>query len=167
MKKNTITCPVPFEQRPLNEYLQLKQSFDFNWTITTSQKFFKNSILLITVISITCVCLVFSSSTIHDNLTKNIILSSIYSTSILTIVFLRVYLGWNYVYHRLIQATIAYEESGWYDGQIWVKTTETLIQDRLIGKYELLPILTKLKTITIVFLFLTILELYIWTIIIK
>lgn len=94
-------------------------------------------------------------------------LSSISSTSILTIVFLRVYLGWNYVYQRLIQATIAYEESGWYDGQIWVKTTEALIQDRLIGKYELLPILTKLKTITLVFMFLTILEVYIWTILIK
>lgn len=41
MKKNIIKCPVPFEQRPLNEYLQLKQAFDFNWTITTPQKFLK------------------------------------------------------------------------------------------------------------------------------
>lgn len=145
MKKNIIKCPVPFEQRPLNEYLQLKQAFDFNWTITTPQKFFKNSILLIAIISITCVYLVFSNSTIHDNLTKKIVLSSISSTSILTIVFLRVYLGWNYVYHRLIQATIAYEESGWYDGQIWFKPIKVLKQDRLIFYYKVSPILNRLK----------------------
>jgi len=167
MKKNPTKCSVPFEQRPLNEYLHLKQSFDFNWTITTPQNFLKNSTFLIIIIYMNCACLVFSTSTLNDTLTKKIILSLLFSTSILTMIFFRVYLGLNYIYNRLVQATVAYEESGWYDGQIWVKTTETLIQDRLIGKYELLPILTKLRTSAILFLALTLLEIYIWIFIIK
>jgi len=46
-----------------------------------------------------------------------------------------------------MNATIAYEESGWYDGQIWIKTNEVLIQDRLIGVYEVLPIMDRLRRI--------------------
>ena len=57
---------------------------------------------------------------------------------------LRLYLGWNYIYNRLMEATVPYEESGWYDGQIWIKPPEVLIQDRLIGTYEIYPGLSRL-----------------------
>ena len=30
-----------------------------------------------------------------------------------------------------MEATVPYEESGWYDGQVWIKPPEILIQDRL------------------------------------
>jgi hypothetical protein len=46
-----------------------------------------------------------------------------------------------------MNATITYEESGWYDGQTWIKTNEVLIQDRLIGVYEVFPILKKLQLV--------------------
>jgi len=32
--------------------------------------------------------------------------------------------GWSYVGDRLLSAVIPYEESGWYDGQMWVKPPE-------------------------------------------
>ena len=38
-----------------------------------------------------------------------------------------------------MEATVPYEESGWYDGQIWIKPPEILLQDRLIGTYEIYP----------------------------
>ena len=66
---------------------------------------------------------------------------------IFTIWILRLYLAWLYVYDRLMNATVTYEESGWYDGQTWIKTNEVLIQDRLIGVYEVLPILKKLQLV--------------------
>jgi hypothetical protein len=46
-------------------------------------------------------------------------------------------------------SVITYEESGWYDGQTWIKSKEMLVQDRLIGTYELLPKIEKLKSIVI------------------
>ena len=32
--------------------------------------------------------------------------------------------GWSYVGDRLLSAVIPYEETGWYDGQMWVKPPE-------------------------------------------
>lgn len=32
--------------------------------------------------------------------------------------------GWSYVGDRLLSAVVPYEESGWYDGQMWVKPPE-------------------------------------------
>lgn len=59
---------------------------------------------------------------------------------------LRIYLGWKYVADRLMTATLAYEETGWYDGQFFVKPPEILTRDRLLGTYEARPVLNKLKT---------------------
>jgi len=44
-----------------------------------------------------------------------------------------------------MEATVPYEESGWYDGQIWIKPPEILLQDRLIGTYEIYPGLLRLQ----------------------
>jgi hypothetical protein len=55
-----------------------------------------------------------------------------------------------------MEATVPYEESGWYDGQIWIKPPEILLQDRLIGTYEIYPGLQRLQK-TVVFLFILIL----------
>ena len=54
-----------------------------------------------------------------------------------------------------MEATVPYEESGWYDGQIWIKPPEILLQDRLIGTYELYPGLLRLQftLISLFFLF--------------
>lgn len=32
--------------------------------------------------------------------------------------------GWSYVGDRLLSAVVPYEETGWYDGQMWVKPPE-------------------------------------------
>lgn len=55
------------------------------------------------------------------------------------------YLGWAYVGNRLLSATVEYEETGWYDGQIWVKTAEVLARDRLLGSFSVKPVLSRLK----------------------
>jgi hypothetical protein len=35
--------------------------------------------------------------------------------------------GWSYVGDRLLSAVVPYEETGWYDGQMWVKPPEVCI----------------------------------------
>lgn len=42
-------------------------------------------------------------------------------------------------------AVLAYEESGWYDGQQFVKPPEILTRDRLLGAYEVRPVMARLK----------------------
>merc|ERR1719463_209922 len=67
--------------------------------------------------------------------------------SLLTVavVVLRLYLGWSYVGTRLLSASVEYEETGWYDGQVWVKPPEILARDRLLESFEVRPALRRLK----------------------
>lgn len=143
-------CPVPQEQRPINEYLALKESFGFSWTTENEKSFYTTSVKMY------CIFLIFFILT-FTNINLSIINTLTYSilsvSTILFIFYLRIYLGWNYIHTRLMQATVAYEESGWYDGQIWVKTPEILIKDKLAGQYQVKPILDKVKNILSVFLF--------------
>lgn len=38
-----------------------------------------------------------------------------------------------------------YEETGWYDGQVYVKDPEMLARDRLLGTYTVRPIVERLR----------------------
>jgi hypothetical protein len=40
---------------------------------------------------------------------------------------------------------VEYEETGWYDGQTWVKTPQVLMRDRLMSNYTVKPALARLK----------------------
>ncbi len=62
---------------------------------------------------------------------------------VLTLV--QLYIGWNHVCDRLSQQSVFYEESGWYDGQMWEKPEEVFNQDRLIADYQVKPILLRLQ----------------------
>jgi hypothetical protein len=59
-------------------------------------------------------------------------------------VILRLFLSWKYVSDRLYQPTIPYEESGWYDGKIWIKPKSILLQDRLIYEYKIIPVFDRI-----------------------
>ena len=67
------------------------------------------------------------------------------SLVVVTIVLVRTYLGWAYVGNRLLSAVVEYEETGWYDGQLFVKPPKVLARDRLLGAYEVKPVLARLK----------------------
>ena len=62
------------------------------------------------------------------------------------IVVFRLFLGWSHVGQRLSSETVEYEESGWYDGQIWTKTQDILYRDRLASGFTVKPALDRLKT---------------------
>ncbi|CAM9806276.1 unnamed protein product [Chrysoparadoxa australica] len=59
----------------------------------------------------------------------------------------RLYVGWNYVGGRLDADVVVFEESGWYDGQDWVKPNEVRTRDQLIYQYEVKPVLDRLKVV--------------------
>ena len=56
-----------------------------------------------------------------------------------------------------MEATVSYEESGWYDGQVWIKPPEILLQDRLVGTYEIYPGIMRLQLTLVLFLILFVL----------
>ena len=56
----------------------------------------------------------------------------------------RQWLGWSYVHKRLLSERVEYEESGWYDGQVWEKPLSWRERDLLLAQHEVRPILGRL-----------------------
>ena len=138
-------CPVPFDQQPLNEYFALKESNFFSWSISEQQTYLLTIFYLSFILFAIFYPIIFSLISRQQNFIKYFIIDGLLVNVILILVFIRLYLGWSYIIKRLLSATIFYEESGWYDGQIWIKTADSLMQDRLIGLYELVPLLQRIK----------------------
>ena len=140
---NEFKCPVPKEQQPTNEYIELSKSIIFSWPKTKTSlipiliKFWLGAFVLFLVISSGSVY--FQTSTL-----KYVLLSFFSSLSIPLLISIRLYLGWNHVFKRLISEKVEYEESGWYDGQIWEKPLVLKEKESLIASIEVKPILKNL-----------------------
>jgi hypothetical protein len=152
MNDSEYICPVPKDQRPLNEYKKLKESNNFLWCMQGKSTYFKSLFYISSSSFLFSYLLLIVSSFSVTNPIYLLIYSLVSSTFIITLLCLRSYLGWQYIYSRLMDATVPYEESGWYDGQVWIKPPQILLQDRLIGTYEIYPGLSRLQ-ITLTFLF--------------
>ena len=144
-------CPVPKEQQPTNEFIELSKSKIFSWP--KSKKSF--SIILIKSWIITFILfLIISSGSIYFKTStfKYTILSLFSSLSIPLLITIRLYIGWDHVFKRLISEKVEYEESGWYDGQTWIKPLNIKERETLIASKEVKPILKNLIQISSIIL---------------
>jgi len=140
---NQSKCPVPREQQPTNEFIELSKSKIFSWPKT------KKSLILILIkfwVVAFVLFLVISSGSVYfkTSLLKYILLSFFGSLSIPLLISIRLYLGWNHIFKRLISEKVEYEESGWYDGQVWEKPLVLKEKESLIASIEVKPILKNL-----------------------
>ena len=140
---NESKCPVPLEQQPTNEFIELSKSVIFSWPKT------KKSLIIVLFkfwIGTFILFLVISSGSIYfkKSILKYILLSFFSSLSIPFFVSVKLYLGWNHVFKRLNSESIEYEESGWYDGQVWTKPLVLKERESLIATNEVKPILKNL-----------------------
>ena len=144
---NESQCPVTLEQQPTNEFIELSKSVIFSWPKT------KKSLIIVLFkfwIGTFILFLVISSGSIYFKKTilKYILLSFFSSLSIPFLISLRIYLGWNHVFKRLNSESVEYEESGWYDGQVWLKPLVLKERESLIASNEVKPILKNLIQIS-------------------
>ena len=137
---------VPKDQRPINELQELKEDTLYSWGSLDIQDY---------IIRLAGIAVFFggfiggpiaSQSWAFDRHPAEWLISvAVGSLIIVSLVVIRIFLGWSYVSDRLLSATYPYEETGWYDGQVFVKPPEILARDRLLGTYEAKPVLAKLK----------------------
>ncbi|KAL0431512.1 UNVERIFIED_CONTAM: protein CONSERVED IN THE GREEN LINEAGE AND DIATOMS 27, chloroplastic [Sesamum radiatum] len=137
---------VPFEQRPVNEYSSLKDESLYSWAELGPGSFFLRLgglwLVTFTVLGVPIAAASFNPS--KDPL-RFVLAAGTGTLFLVSLIVLRIYLGWSYVGDRLLSAVIPYEESGWYDGQMWVKPPEILARDRLLGSYKVKPVIKLLK----------------------
>jgi Conserved in the green lineage and diatoms 27 len=141
----TSVCPVPTEQQPINEYQALSESCFFR-TCAGALKPYLKTLAWFWLLSWIAIGPVAASSFPPSKRPIEFFLcGTVGTTLVVVLVVLRLYLGWNYIRDRLSNATVFYEESGWYDGQSWEKTPEILARDRLIVTHQVQPILARLQ----------------------
>ena len=140
---NESKCPVPREQQPTNEFIELSKSKIFSWPKT------KKSLILILIkfwVGAFVLFLVISSGSVYfkTSLLKYVLLSFFSSLSVPLLLSIRLYLGWKHVFKRLTSARVEYEESGWYDGPVGEKPLVLREKEILIASIEVKPILRNL-----------------------
>ena len=143
---NEYNCPVPKEQQPTNEFIELSKSIIFSWPKTKKSLIF---VLIKFWIGGFVLFLVISSGSIYfkTSILKYILLSLFSSLSIPLLISIRLYLGWNHIFKRLNSERVEYEESGWYDGQVWIKPLVLKEKESLIASIEVKPILKNLMQV--------------------
>ena len=144
---NESKCPVPKEQQPTNEFIELSKSTVFSWPKSKKSLIF---VLIKFWIVTFFIFLLISSGSVYFNssILKYILLSLFSSLVIPLLISIRLYLGWNHVFKRLTSEKVEYEESGWYDGQVWMKPLVLKEKESLIASVEVRPILKNLIQIS-------------------
>ena len=144
---NESKCPVPREQQPTNEFIELSKSTVFSWPKSKKSLIF---VLIKFWIGAFFIFLLISSGSVYfkSSILKYILLSLFSSLVIPLLISIRLYLGWNHVFKRLTSEKVEYEESGWYDGQVWMKPLVLKEKESLIASVEVRPILKNLIQIS-------------------
>ena len=159
LAKKTLAagCPVPFEQQPLNEYRDLQESWFFRWGTCKLRHYVMRIIWIWVWCWIIAGPIAASSFPLSRHPAQFVLVGAAGALVIPILALTYLYVGWLHVYMRLSSATVVYEESGWYDGQSWIKPPEVVAQDRLVVTYQVQPVLQRIQwtLVTLTLLLLT------------
>ena len=146
--KLILLCPVPEDQKPISEYIGLKENPLTNWTTLSTKNYnAKHFSLFGTVFTILSALTFQEREFLGDWILSNLLIS----INVILVLYIVIIWRWNEIKKRLNQARLFYEEASWYDGQIWEKPFIILKNDRLLVSQKLEPVLRRLIN-TLVFL---------------
>jgi|TARA_E500000178_G_scaffold290428_1_gene293889 hypothetical protein len=145
-----LLCPIPDDQKPISEYINLKEN-DFTNLMLLSRKNYFSKIFtnfLIYFVLSTPVTYIFRLNA------QLFLFNSFYAISLLILNFFINLLRWSQLLKRFRSTRLFYEEGSWYDGQIWEKPLELIKNDKLLVSQKIRPILKRLiKTLIILLVF--------------
>ena len=143
---------VPEGQRPTNEYLDLISSPMFDWASQESGD--KGLLIRLGILYVASFGLIgypISEATFTSDgyLLNKLASSNVGALGLVFLALIRLYSGWGYIGSRLTSKTIEYEETGWYDGDIEMKTDAEKARDLFLYRSDVKPVEDRLKTFTL------------------
>ena len=140
-----VSCPVAPEQLPLEEYRQLERSWFFRWPARGAQALIR-SLVVAWLLALPVGLVVASGSWSLRHHPPRLALAALTVTLVLPLLLLlRQWLGWSHLHRRLCSEKVEYEESGWYDGQVWEKPLAWRQRDLLVASHQVGPVLGRLR----------------------
>lgn len=139
---------VPEGQRPVNEYLDLVRAPLFGWA---SEEVGSKGLLtrLVTVYAVTfaTVCYPISGATFTQEgyLIQKLAASNVGALTFVGFLMLRLSSGWSYIGDRLKNKRIEYEETGWYDGDVELKSEAEKQRDMFLYQSNVKPVEDRLN----------------------
>ena len=140
----SVACPVPPEQRPLEEFQQLTESWFFSWPAGANPRLRWRLATAWLLMLPVCSLIASGSWTLRGDPPRLVMAASVAALVLPLFLLMRQWLGWTYVMRRLLAESVDYEESGWYDGQTWEKPVSWREKDQLVARHEVRPILGRL-----------------------
>jgi len=139
-------CPVPRDQRPASQLAELRDGFVLSWPALGAGPYALRMGglfgFLYAAVAYPIACGSYDPGTQFAETCVSALVGASGATAAMA---LNMYNGWSYVRDRLLSATVEYEETGWYDGQVYVKDPEMLARDRLLGTYTARPVVELLR----------------------
>ena len=152
-----LLCPIPDDQKPINEYLNLQENIFTNWINLPTKKLFKklffNFFYFFLLISILTINELNFSTFYFKFLFQNIKFSLLFLFLTLIITLNQ----WKEISKKFKVSRLFYEEASWFDGQIWDKPFSIIRNDRLLLTQKIKPVINRGEKIL---LFLIILLIY-------
>jgi hypothetical protein len=139
-----LLCPIPDDQKPISEYINLKENNFTNFFSLSQKKYlfqiFKN-FLFFFIFSIPIIFLFKLNN-------EFLLFNCFFSINFLIFLFLINFSFWLQLFKKFRSSRLFYEEGSWYDGQFWEKPMELIKNDKLIANQKIKPILKRiLKTL--------------------
>jgi hypothetical protein len=152
-----LLCPVPENQKPINEYIELQKD-SLGLIFSTSKHHFQPTFFSI---SFCIFFIVFYSSSSSfssflfqfNNISFDTLLNIIHSlsisfffTNLIPLVFLFFqFFRWSQLENKLNQARFFYEEGSWYDGEIWEKPFLLIKNERFLTTQKIQPVIQEIS----------------------
>jgi hypothetical protein len=134
--KNLKLCSIPDDQKIINEYIKIKKNDFFNWTSFSSLNYKKQFFFF--YLSFVLFFLPLFISFLNFFLSFKIL-----SLCFLLFLFL-VFFRWIDISQNFQKSRLLYEESSWFDTQIWEKEYFLIKKDRLINTQKLKPVIRRI-----------------------
>jgi hypothetical protein len=99
------------------------------------------------VVAFVVICYPIAGATYTQDgyLVQKILAANVGCLSFVGLLLLRIYTGWSYVGQRLESKVVEFEETGWYDGNVEVKTPAEQKRDKFLFNENVQPIVQRLQ----------------------
>ncbi|MBE9153707.1 MULTISPECIES: CGLD27 family protein [unclassified Cyanobium] len=138
-------CPVPPDQRPLRQYEELRGSWFFAWPAESLDGLMRPLLISWLLVAPLSVLVASGSWVLRHDPARMVVAGAAAAIALPTLLLVRQWLGWSTIHRRLVSERVDYEESGWYDGQVWEKPLSWRQQDLLVAQHQVRPILARLQ----------------------